>query len=61
MTLCNECQMNKIPSGCEVPIREMEVKKGVGVTSCKYFMELNGDMKKAYKVRDKIITERRNR
>lgn len=53
--------MNKIPSGCEVPIKETEVKKGVGVTSCKYFMELNGDMKKAYGIRNKIIAERRNR
>ncbi|KON87392.1 hypothetical protein AF332_11520 [Sporosarcina globispora] len=58
MALCDECQMNKIPSGCGVGVKDYEVVKGVGVVSCKYFMEINGDLAKAQKVKNEIHVKR---
>jgi hypothetical protein len=58
MSLCYECQMNKIPSGCGVSIRNVEVKKGAGVVSCNYFMKLNGDIKKAQKIKNEMLSRR---
>lgn len=55
MTICKECQMDKIVSGCGVPVKELEVVKGIGVVSCNYFMELNGDLIKAMKVKNSIM------
>ncbi|MFO1442915.1 hypothetical protein KDN24_06755 [Bacillus sp. Bva_UNVM-123] len=58
MSICNVCQMNSIPSGCGVAIRHLEVKKGVGVVSCIYFLGLNEDPKKAQRIKNELISKR---
>ena len=58
MAICYECQMDKIVSGCGVSVKDTKVVKGIGVVECKYFMELNGDLLKAQKVKNKLIYKR---
>lgn len=56
MSLCTECKMNTIPSGCGVPIKHIEVKKGIGTVSCSYFMSLN-DSRDVYKIKNKLYNK----
>jgi hypothetical protein len=40
--ICNTCKLDKIPSGCGTPIKEIVVVKGVGAIECKRYVELKG-------------------
>ncbi|KOS61517.1 hypothetical protein FJQ98_16210 [Lysinibacillus agricola] len=55
MSICYECQMDKIVSGCGVSVKDTKVVNGIGVVECKYFMELSGDLLKAQKNKNEMI------
>jgi hypothetical protein len=37
--LCDTCELDRIPSGCNKSIKDMEVIKGIGVVECKHYEE----------------------